>query len=89
MAKETLAKKTLLSYPSGRGELRLKTDASNVAVGGVLEEKLEGQIKPIAFFSKKLNPSEKNMSTFTRELLAVFLSIRKFEHYLKGVIQSI
>ena len=83
-AKSELARLTLLHYPSGKGILRIKCDASNVAVGGALEEVVEGEPRPIAFFSRKLTPLEQNASTFTRELLAIYLCVRKFEYFLKG-----
>ena len=83
-AKSELARLTLLHYPSGKGILRIKCDASNVAVGGALEEVVDGEPRPIAFFSRKLTPLEQNASTFTRELLAIYLCVRKFEYFLKG-----
>ena len=39
---------------------------------------------PIAPFSKRLQPSEVKYSTFGRELLAIYLSIRHFRHYLEA-----
>ena len=37
-----------------------------------------GGLQPLAFFSKKFNPAQLNYSTFDRELLAVYLAIRRF-----------
>jgi len=45
-------------------------DASDAAVGAVLQEEIDHNWQPIAFFSKKLTPAE---TTFDRELLAVHL----------------
>ena len=59
-------------------------DASNVAVGGVLQQCINSVLKPIAFFSKRLQPAERKYSTFGRELLAVYLAIRHFRHNLEG-----
>ena len=59
-------------------------DASNVAVGSVLQQKRHGIWHPIAFFSTRLQPSEVKYSTFGRELLAIYLSIRHFCYYLEG-----
>ena len=36
------------------------------------------------FFSKKMKPAETHYSTFDRELLAVYLAIRHFRHFLEG-----
>ena len=60
----------------------LTTDASDVAVGAVLSQGKED--KPLAFFSKKLSAAERKYSTFDRELLAIFLSIKHFRHMLEG-----
>ena len=58
--------------------VRLVTDASDVAVGGALEQVVDGHPHPIAFFSKKLRPPERKYSVFDRELLAVYLAVRHF-----------
>ena len=36
------------------------------------------------FFSKKLKPSETRHSTFDRELLAIYLAVKHFFHFLEG-----
>ena len=64
--------------------LALTTDASNTAVGAVLQQNIRGTWYPLAFFSKRLLPAESRYSTFGRELLALYLSIRHFRHMLEG-----
>ena len=59
-------------------------DASNVSVRGVLQQSINGTWHPISFFSKKLQPAEMKYSTFGRDLLALYLSIRHFRHFLEG-----
>ena len=83
-AKKELARKTLLHYPSKDGQLQIKTDASEIAVGGVIEEIRNGECVPLGFFSKKLEPRERLMSTYTRELLAIFLTMKHFKFLLEG-----
>ena len=39
---------------------------------------------PIAYFSKALKPAETRYSTFDRELLAVYLAVKHFRHFLEG-----
>ena len=39
---------------------------------------------PIAYFFKMLKPAETKYSTFDRELLAVYLAIKYFHHFIKG-----
>ena len=59
-------------------------DASDVAVGGVLQQLVDNKWEPIAFFSKRLQPAEVKYSTFGRELLAAYLGIRHFRHSVEG-----
>ncbi|BHF77875.1 hypothetical protein SprV_0602098500 [Sparganum proliferum] len=65
-------------------QLTLMTDASSTAVGASLQQTVNGVLQPLAFFSKKLSPAETRYSVFGRELLAVYLSIRHFRHFLEG-----
>ena len=53
-------------------------------VGAVLQQHINGNWHPISFFSRKLTPAETRYSTFDRELLAVYLAIKHFHHFLEG-----
>ena len=63
---------------------RLTVDASDLAIGGVLEQFTDGLWQPLAFFSRKLQPAQTNYSAFDRELLASYASIRHFWYFLEG-----
>ena len=82
--KEALAKASLLTYPTLDAPTCLTTDASDTAVGAVLQQNVCGTWTPISFFSRKLTPAETRYSTFDRELLAVYLGIKHFRHFLEG-----
>ena len=82
--KLALAEAALLVHPKTAAPTALTVDASEIAVGGVLEQKAGGIWKPIAFFSRQLTNTETKYSTFDRELLAVHLGIRKFRYFLEG-----
>ena len=82
--KTVLADATLLAHHEPNAPLNLMVDASNFAVGGVLQQQIEGSWQPIAFFSKRLKSAETRYSTFGRELLAIYLAIRYFRHILEG-----
>ena len=85
-AKKALASTTMLRHLRPEAEILISTDASGEAVGAVLQQRLRhgGAWEPLAYFSKKLRPPEKKYSAFDRELLAVYLAIWHFRHYLEG-----
>ena len=53
-------------------------------IGAVLQQQINDEWKPIAFFSKRLKPAETRYSTFDRELLAIYLAIKHFQHFVEG-----
>ena len=82
--KDALANATLLSYPKPAAPTCLVMDASDTAVGAVLQQYINSAWHPISFFSKKMKPAETRYSTFDRELLAIYLAIKHFRHFLEG-----
>nr|VZI24196.1 unnamed protein product [Spirometra erinaceieuropaei] len=82
--KALLADATLLTHFHADAPISLMVDASNVAVGAVLQQSLPDSTVPLAFFSKKLSKAETRYSTFGRELLAAYLAVRHFRHLLEG-----
>ena len=64
VVKSALAEVTLLVHPHPDAPLCLMVDASDVAVGGVLQQMIQGDWQPIAFFSKRLQSAEQKYSTF-------------------------
>ena len=60
----------------------ISTDASDMAIGGVLGQK-EGQASyAIYFISKNLTPAELNYTVTKNEFLVVVYSINKFRDYI-------
>ena len=83
-SKASLAQATMLHHPIQDAPTCIATDASDHAVGAVLQQRVNDAWKPIAYFSKKLQPAETRYSTFDRELLAVYLAICHFRHFVEG-----
>ena len=85
-AKSSLANATLLQHPSPFAETAITVAASDHAIGAELAQKPKssGNWKPVAFFSKTISPAQKKYSAFDRELLAIYLSIKHFRHFLEG-----
>jgi len=82
--KRSLADMTLLAHPVPLAQCFLTTDASQVAVGAVLEQEVNGLRQPLGYFSRQLLGSQRNYSAFDRELLAAYLAVRHFRYFLEG-----
>ena len=63
---------------------RITVDASDIAIGATFEQDIDRFVKPLAFFSRKLKSPQTRYSTFDRELLAVYETIRHFRYFLEG-----
>lgn len=87
-AKQALANATMLAHPKPEASIGLTVDASDIAVGAVLEQRIGDAWEPLAFFSRQLRPPERNYSAFDRELLALYLAIRHFRYFLEGRLFS-
>ena len=83
-AKKALLGVQTLAFPKAGLHLTLTTDASNNAIGGFLCQIEEDGPHPLEFFSKKLLESQSRYSTFDRELLGIFLSVKHFRHLVEG-----
>ena len=60
------------------------TDASDTALGAVLQQRDGDVVKPVAFFSRKLNDRESRYDTFGKELLGIYAAVIHFDHFLDG-----
>lgn len=82
--KNVLADAVLLRHPEHAAQTSIMTDASATAVGAVLQQHVDGEWQPLAFFSKKLKAAQTRYSVFGRELLAAYLAVRHFRHFIEG-----
>jgi len=63
----------------------VETDASGFAIGAVLfQTDGNGDSRPVAYTSRKLNPAERNYPTHEQELLAVVHALKTWRYYLDG-----
>ena len=83
--KRAIADTSTLSYPSHKTKTRLVTDASDVAIGAVMEQWHEECWRPIAFYSKALKGPEMKYSAYDRELLAIKQALQHFRHIIEGL----
>ena len=80
--KKIVARETLLSYPNFSLPFDIHTDASQVQLGSVISQ----NGKPIAFYSRKLNPAQTRYTTTERELLAIVETLKEFRNILLGQV---
>jgi hypothetical protein len=65
--KALLSREVMLTFPDFSQPFEIHTDASALQLGAVVAQNK----KPIAFFSRKLNPAQRRYTTTERELLAI------------------
>ena len=82
VAKE--AKSIMLHHLVQGAPTALTSDASDTAMGAVLEQKIAGKWRPLEFFSRQLRKPERNYATFNRELLGIHLAVKHFRYFLEG-----
>jgi len=65
-------------------DIVVTTDASQFAIGAVLEQKDTNRYRPVAFYSRTLNAAEQKYAAHERELLAIIDTLRTWRAYLHG-----
>ena len=75
----------VLLLPDFSKPFQLITDASTIAVAGILEQQDEDdRWRPVSFHSRKLHANEQMYSSYDLEALAVVDSVEHFRCYLEG-----
>lgn len=82
--KNKLVSAPILTFPDPSETFILDTDASDMAIGAILSQKVDGLEKVVAHASRALSRQEKNYATTKKELLAVVHFTTYFRHYLLG-----
>ena len=75
----------VLMLPDFEKQFVVTTDASDAAVGAILEQDFGNGLQPIAFASRKLNNAEMRYSAYERELLGIVWAIAQWKHYFRGL----
>ena len=83
--RQTMITSPVLMLPDHEKQFTLITDASDYATGAILEQRdALGRSHPIAYFSKSLQPAERNYEIHDKELLAIIHALKHFQHYIQG-----
>ncbi|GBN09280.1 Transposon Tf2-6 polyprotein [Araneus ventricosus] len=81
---EIILKKPTLKNFDPNLPFSLITDASKIAICGILLQKKDNVFYPLEFFSRKLTPAECKYPSIRRELLAIYASVKHFHDQLLG-----
>lgn len=91
--KEALVSAPILAYADFQKPFVLEIDASHAGLGAVLSQEHDGKLRPIAYASRALKPSEKNMQNYSSmklEFLALKWAVsEKFREYLLGGVCTV
>ena len=82
--KWVLARAPTISIYDDRYRLLVATDASLFGVGAVLYQEYDEKCHYISFFSKALNPAQRNYPATKRELLAIVYALKAFRQWIHG-----
>ena len=82
--KDALCTAPVLQFPNPELPYTVVTDASGTAAGGVLMQDQGEGLRPLAFLSRRLKPTEQKYSAYERELAAVAYCLQSWRHYLEG-----
>ena len=81
--KQALSEAPALQVPDFEKEFVLVTDASDLAISAVLNQRVGERLAPISFYSRMLTPAERNYSIYEKECLAVLSGCEKCRTYLE------
>ena len=83
--KRIMARETILAYPNFDKPFEIHTDASAYQLGAYISQ----NGKPIAFYSRKLTPTQMRYTTTERELLSIVETFKEFRTILFTQIMRI
>ncbi|XP_011270209.1 hypothetical protein CAOG_08609 [Capsaspora owczarzaki ATCC 30864] len=83
---QALVQAPVLAYPDTSRPFEIFSDASDLALGGVLMQRSESGdgLHPVAYYSRVLTKPEINYSVYDKELLAILECLREWRHYVCG-----
>ena len=82
--KVSLVKLCVLTIPCQGDCFSLHTDASGLGVGATLNVIRGEEELPVAYFSRQLQGAQKFYSATELEMLAIFMAVMHFDHFLMG-----
>jgi len=80
--KEEILKAPTLKFLTDKGEIRLYTDASDIACGGYLCQVVDGQEMPVCYVSHIFSGAQINWSTCDKEMYAIVYAILRLHYFI-------
>ncbi len=74
----------VLILPDFEKQFVITTDASDGAVGAILQQDQANGLQPVAFASRKLNATEMRYSAYERELIGIVYALGQWRHYFQS-----
>ena len=75
-----IAEDVLLRFPDHSLPFEIFTDASGYQIGATIKQKN----LPVAYFSKRLTPTQRRYSTIEQEMLAIVEVLKEYRNFLLG-----
>lgn len=83
--KTILTTRPVLAIYNPKAETEVHTDASSKGIAGILIQRQDDKMRPVAYFSRKTTREESVYHSYELETLAVVESLKRFRIYLAGI----
>src|SRR5258708_33818178 len=81
---------SILIHVNTTKQFLMETNASDFVIGGVLSQMgNDRHIHPILFYSKTMQPAERNYDIYDKELLEIVMCFKEWRHHLEGTVEQI
>ena len=85
MVKGELSKKPVFALYDTNRETTVSTDTSSYGLGAVLRQRTNGTLRPVAYASRAMTPTEQRYSQIEKEALMTTWYLERFTDYLYGM----
>ena len=82
--KDELLNRICLRFPNFNYPFEVASDASQSGLGGVLQQTIDGETRPIVFFSRVLSDAERKYHSLELEALGVVFCLRQTRRWTLG-----